>query len=378
MKRRKFSSRLPGGLLNRMLRRGLCLLFLLAVLAGTGAGVSANDQAVAATRPGFDEWLVALRQEALEKGISPETVAVALGQVTRLERVLVQDKNQPEFKQTYDAYLKQRLSRWRIETGQRMMADHQPTLAAVSQTYGIQPRFVAAIWGMETNYGTIELSYSVFDALATLAHEGRRERFFKAHLFAALTILDQGHASMELMKSSWAGAMGQPQFMPEIYLRYAEDFDGDGRRNIWTSPPDVLASIARHLTDVGWLAGETWGRPVLAPPVLMPQGGLPETGAGAIAGELAELEPSRNCARFSKSLGVWRPLADWQALGIRRLSGMDLPTRDIPAAFIPPEDGGNRGYIVYRNFCTIMWYNPSFKYAIGVGMLGDRIRNEAK
>lgn len=373
MKRRKFSSRLPGGPLNRILRRVFCLSLLLCVFAG--AGVSANDQAVAATRPGFEEWLVALRLEALEKGISPETVEAALGQVTRLERVLAQDKNQPEFKQTYDAYLKQRLSPWRIEAGQRMMADHAATLAAVSQAYGIQPRFVTAIWGMETNYGTIELSYSVFDSLATLAHEGRRERFFKAHLFAALTILDQGHASIELMKSSWAGAMGQPQFMPEIYLRYAEDFDGDGRRNIWTSPPDVLASIARHLTDVGWLAGETWGRPVL-----MPQGGLAETGAGtgAMAGQLTELEPSRNCARFSRSLGAWRPLADWQALGIRRLSGMDLPTRDIPAAFIPPEDGGNKGYIVYRNFCTIMWYNPSFKYAIGVGMLGDRIRNKAK
>lgn len=323
---------------------------------------------MAATRPDFNDWLAAVRVEALERGVSAATVDLALGQVTRLERVLTRDKNQPEFKQTYDVYLKQRVSPWRIETGQRMMGDHAPTLTAISQKYGIQPRYVAAIWGIETNYGTIELSYSVFDALATLAHEGRRERFFKAHLFAALDILEQGHATMDLMKSSWAGAMGQPQFMPEVYLRYAQDFDGDGHRNIWTSPPDVLASIAKHLTDVGWRRDEIWGRPVL----------MPEAGLADATEEMAEMEPSRNCARFTKSLGAWRTLADWQALGIRRLSGMDLPDRDIPAAFIPPEDGGNKGYIVYRNFCTIMWYNPSFKYAIGVGMLGDRIRSDSQ
>lgn len=344
------------------------LSLLLAAFAVAPA--SADDESAAVTRPAFDEWMMDVRLEALEKGISPATIEAALSNVTRLDRVIANDKNQAEFKQTYDTYLKQRISPWRVKTGLRMMGDHGATLAAVSQKYGIQPRFIAAIWGMETNYGTIELSYSVFDALATLAHEGRRERFFKAHLFAALKILDQGHATMDLMKSSWAGAMGQPQFMPEVYLRYAEDFDGDGHRNIWSSPPDVLASIARHLTDVGWLADETWGRPVLMPP-----GGLKQEGGLAEAGEgMATIEPARNCARFSKSLGPWRRLADWQALGVRRLSEMDLPTRDIPAAFIPPEDGGNKGYIVYRNFCTIMWYNPAFKYAIGVGMLGDRIR----
>ena len=357
---------LPCRFWSKLPRRVLGLLLPLALLAG--ASVSANDQALAATRPGFDQWLVDLRQEALAKGISPATVETALSNVKYIERVVTRDKNQPEFKQTYDAYLKQRISPWRVETGRRMMTEHAATLGAVGQTYGIQPRFVAAIWGIETNYGTITLTYSVFDTLATLAHEGRRERFFKAHLFAALTILDKGHATMDLMKSSWAGAMGQPQFMPEIYLRYAQDFDGDGRRNIWTSTPDVLASIAKHLTDVGWLADETWGRPVL-----MPGGGL-----SAAPDDMTALKPSRNCARFAKSLGAWRRLADWQALGIRRLSGMDLPSRDIPAAFIPPEDGGSKGYIVYRNFCTILWYNPSFKYAIGVGMLGDRIRSRGQ
>ncbi len=352
--------------LNKLFRLAFCLLPGLAFFAVETA--SANDEALAATRPGFDEWLAGVRQEALDKGISPATVETALSNVKQIERVVARDKNQPEFKQTYDAYLKQRISPWRVEAGQRMMAEHAATLGAVGEAYGIQPRFVAAIWGIETNYGTIDLTYSVFDTLATLAHEGRRERFFKAHLFAALTILDQGHATMDLMKSSWAGAMGQPQFMPEIYLRYAQDFDGDGRRNIWTSTPDVLASIAKHLTDVGWLADETWGRPVL-----MPGGGLADA-----TDDMTALEPSRNCARFAKSLGAWRPLGDWQALGIRRLSGMDLPVRDIPAAFIPPEHGGSKGYIVYRNFCTIMWYNPSFKYAIGVGMLGDKIRSRSE
>lgn len=315
----------------------------------------------AAARPSFESWMDDLRAEALEQGFAPTLVEDALGSVSRIERAVTRDRNQPEFKQTYDTYLKQRVSPWRIEKGRAMLAEHGPTFRAVEDHFGIQPRFVAAIWGIETNYGTIELTYPALDVLATLAHEGRREKFFKKEIFSALTILQEEFATLDLMKSSWAGAMGQPQFMPSMYLEYAQDFDGDGRRNIWTSTPDVLASVARHLQAVVWLDDETWGRPVV-----VPEGGI------ALSGSVG-LDSGSGCRRFRKSLGTWRALADWQDMGLRRLNGDDLPSRNIPAAFIPPQDGGNKGYIVYRNFCTIMWYNPSFKYAIAVGLLADEI-----
>lgn len=314
--------------------------------------------------PEFEAWLEAVRVEARDRGISEDTIAAALTDVTPIVRVIKRDRNQPEVKQTYARYLKARVSDWRKAKGAQAIVDNAESLSAAAQKYGVQERFIAAIWGVETNYGTVPLTYSVFDAVATLAYDKRRGPRFRRELFAALEILDKGMTSFDKLKGSWAGAMGQPQFMPENYLKYAVDMDGDGERDIWENRADVQGSIANYLKSFGWRDDQTWGRKVK-----LPEGGE----ASLIAPQEAGVEPDRQCKRF-KTMNVWRDLQDWQALGVRRLDGTDLPTRSIPAALIVGDEGDGEGYLVYRNFCSIMRYNPSFKYALSVGLLSDAIQ----
>jgi len=326
--------------------------------------LQAQDTEHAKTDPAFQTWLNGVRQEAVDKGISEETLDLVLPNITVIKRVIKQDRSQPEVKQTYARYLKSRVSPWRKEKGALMMAEHKDLLSHAADKYGVQNRFIAAIWGVETNFGTVPLKYSVFDAVATLAYDKRRGKRFRPELFASLKILDNGYASLENMKGSWAGAMGQPQFMPQAYLAYAVDLDGDQKRDIWDNKLDVFGSIGNYLKSFGWRNDQTWGRKVK----------LPVNRQGELVGKQAEgVTPDRQCKSF-KSLGIWRDLQDWQALGVRRLDGSDLPTVSIPAAFIEGDEGDGEGYLVYRNFCSIMRYNPSFKYALSVGLLSDVIK----
>ncbi|GHF28076.1 murein transglycosylase [Kordiimonas sediminis] len=311
----------------------------------------------------FKSWIDGVYAEGIAKGISEETLNKVLPTIALRPTVIKRDRNQPEVKQTYAMYLKSRVSPWRKTKGKEMMATHKEDLSAVSASLGVQERFISAVWGVETNYGTIPLSISVFDALATLAYDPRRASRFRKELFAALEITDQGLASFENMKGSWAGAMGQPQFMPLSYLQYAVDFDKDGDRDIWSTGTDVFASIGNYLKAYGWRNDQTWGRPVL-----LPKGSEKSLYAPQSEG----VDPDRYCKSY-KSLGAWRDLQDWQKLGVRRLDGTDLPDRSIPAALIVADEGDDRGYLVYRNFCSIMRYNPSFKYALSVGLLSDEI-----
>jgi len=323
-----------------------------------------DKKAPASVDPAFKEWLDGVRSEALERGISAETLDIALAGVKPIIRVITRDRNQPEVKQPYLRYLKSRVSPWRKEKGAKMVLEHANALTEVAEHYGVQGRFVAAIWGIETNYGTVPLSYSVFDAVATLAYDKRRAARFRRELFAALEIIDKGHSTLEKMKGSWAGAMGQPQFMPENYLKYAQDFDGDGSKDIWDSKADVFASIANYLKAYGWRDDQTWGRKVK----------LPVGGEKTLVGKQVDgITPDKICRPF-KSMGIWRDLQDWQKMGVRRANGTDLPPRSIPAALIIGDEGDDEGYLVYRNFCSIMRYNPSFKYALAVGLLSDVIK----
>jgi len=328
-------------------------------------GVAAQDDALPAEDDvAFQAWLAEVRTEAVDRGISEATLDDVLGNIKLIVRVITKDRNQPEIKQPYGHYLKSRVSPWRKDKGALMMQEHGDSLQTVGERYGVQGRFVAAIWGIETNYGTVPLSYSVFDAVATLAYDKRRAARFRRELFAALEILDKGYSTFDEMKGSWAGAMGQPQFMPENYLRYAVDFDGDGRKDIWNSKIDVFASIANYLKAFGWQQDQTWGRKVK----------LPEGGEKTLMKAQTDgIAPDKICKRF-KTMGAWRDLQDWQTLGVRRLNGADLPARNIPAALIIGDEGDGEGYLVYRNFCSIMRYNPSFKYALAVGLLSDVIK----
>lgn len=310
----------------------------------------------------FDEWLQSLRSEAQSNGISETSLEQAFSEITPpVKRVIVQDRTQPERVQTYDDYLTARVTQWKEDTGKRLMSEHADILNQVAREYGVQPRFIVAIWGMETNFGTYPIKEPIFNVLATLAFDGRRADFFRAQFIGALEILDSGFPGYEKMNSSWAGAMGQSQFIPESYLQYAVDHDGDGYKDIWDTEADVFASIANYFKARNWSDDQTWGRKVILP-------------AGAeenlVAAQADGLSPDRYCSRY-KSLGVWRDLQDWQALGLRKEDGTDLPTRSIPAALVLADKGDNEAYLVYRNFCSIMSYNPAFKYALSIGLMSD-------
>lgn len=316
--------------------------------------------------PDFAPWLQELRQEAESLGYSEETINLAFSEITPpVQRIIDNDRSQPEVVQTYADYLDARVSDWKIENGRRLMREHADLLAEIAGEYGVQPRFIVAIWGMETNFGTFPIRESIFNVLATLAYDNRRGEFFRAQFLAALGILDSGFPGYESMKSSWAGAMGQSQFIPQSYLEYAVDFDGDGNRDIWNSTADVLASIANYLAARGWRDDQTWGRPVR-----LPAGGEERLDLGQSEGAT----PPTGCRGYGR-LGAWRDLQDWQSLGVRRANGDDLPTRSLPAALVMADAGDDRAYVVYRNFCGIMGYNPATKYALSIGLLADRLQS---
>ncbi len=329
-----------------------------ATTATEDAEVATPAQDVAA----FQSWLTEFRTEALGKGITAATLDRILPTIQQQRRVIEADRNQAEFVETYADYL-ERVSPRRIEMGQQLMVDHSEMISAAAQAHGVQPRFVAAILGMESNYGTFPITEPLFNVIATLAYDSRRPEQFRAQLLAAFEIVDKGYATAEMMKSSWAGALGAPQFMPDSYLRLAVDEDGDGTRDLWRMGPDVIGSVANYLKDAGWQENQTWGRVVSLPP-----GGEQSLPAPQNTG----MPRDETCRRYA-TMGAWRDLSEWQELGVRKADGTDLPTRPIEAALIIGDEGDDKGYLVYRNFCSLLRYNPSFKYALGVSLLSDAI-----
>ncbi len=310
----------------------------------------------------FDVWLAEFRVEALERGISAATLDAVIPTIEPQRRVIQADRNQAEFVETYASYL-ERVSERRVQMGQELLSTQGEMINAAANAHQVQTRFVMAILGMESNYGTFPITEPLFNVIATLAFDSRRGDQFRNELFAAFEIVDKGYATPEEMKSSWAGALGAPQFMPGSYLRLAVDQDGDGKRDLWTMGPDVIGSVANYLKSTGWQDNQTWGRVVSLPP-----GGEQSLPAPQNTG----LAPDATCRRYT-TMGVWRDLNDWQELGVRKADGSDLPTRPLAAALIIGDEGDDKGYLVYRNFCSLLRYNPSFKYALGVSLLSDAI-----
>jgi len=302
--------------------------------------------AAAAESGAFDAWLSALRAEAAGRGISAPVLDAALADVAPIPRVLELDRRQPEFTLSFAEYLERVVPDRRVRQGQRLLAQHRDLLESVAARYHVQPRFIVALWGVETDFGRLTGGFPVLGALATLAWEGRRRAFFRGELLDALQILEEGHVTAAAMQGSWAGAMGQPQFMPSSFRRFAEDFDGDGRRDIWGTRADVFASAANYLARSGWRDDQTWGRQVRLP---------------------------RGFDRSLLGLETERRLSEWQALGVRRADGRALPTRDLPASLVQP--GGDTGpvYAVYGNYRVLMRWNRSTYFATAVGVLSDRI-----
>jgi membrane-bound lytic murein transglycosylase B len=308
--------------------------------------------------PEFDAWLEEVRVEARQKGISEDIIKSALSDVTPVQRILKRDRNQAEFKLTLNTYMKRVVTKKNVARGRNMAQKHQKLLEKISARYGVQSRFILAIWGIETRFGLVTASMPVIPAVATLAFDRRRSKYFRQQLFSVLWMLHRGHIDLPNLKGSWAGAMGQPQFMPSSYLAYAQDFDGDGRRDIWNNTGDVLASIANYLAKHRWSADQTWGREVR----------LPDNIASVIGAD--ERRAARGCrAKTSER----RALTDWQGLGVRRIDGSNLPTRNIEAALVR-QDG--RAFLVYGNYASIMAYNCAHLYALTVGILSDRIAEQ--
>ena len=338
----------------------LSFLAICCLVVGMTVPVSAQS-ADGPDYAGWDAFLEGVRAEALEKGISAEIVATALDDLQPLKRAVVLDRKQPEFKQTATTYIDKRVSESRIRVGREMMVQHADLLADIAARYNVQPRYIVAIWGMETNYGRYPLKNDAIQALATLAFDKRRASFFRKELMAALQILDEGHIDHANMKGSWAGAMGQSQFMPSSFLAYAMDGNDDGRRDIWTSEADVFASIAHYLSQHGWRSDHRWGREVML---------TPEVEAALTT--LYEAPPSgcRAMKRHTKR----QSLQDWQDLGVRRLNGDDLPVADLEASLVQPDGPGGRVFLAYRNFKAILGYNCANLYAISVGKLAENIQ----
>ena len=311
----------------------------------------------AAPSTAFPEFLATLREQALARGISRELVERALGDLQPSAIVIQRDQTQAEVVLTIDQYIQRRLTRSVVRTAQQMARKHRALLARVSERYGVPPRVLVAVWGLESNFGRFSGVRPTIQALATLAWEGRRGDFFREELMNALEIVDRGHIGLDQLRGSWAGAMGQPQFMPSSYLKWAEDFDGDGERDIWRSPPDVFASIANYLKAHGWSADWTWGREV-------------RTGKRGVDA-LREVAGTREeGCRAKRQMTNQLPLAKWHALGVRTVTGGALPKVDLDASLL---HSGKRVYLVYPNYEALLEYNCAHSYALAVALLADQI-----
>lgn len=313
--------------------------------------VSAVQGGVSGPVQSFTQWREIFRQKALAEGIDAALFAQVFAGVVPDPAVIRADYSQPEFSKPIWEYLDSAVSAQRVSRGQQLLNTHSGTLAAIERRYGVPRQVLVAVWGMESNFGSYTGNKSVIRSLATLAHEGRRPQFAHEQLLAALRILQQGDISARHMLGSWAGAMGQTQFIPTTYLQHAVDFDGDGRRDIWGSPADALASTANYLRASGWQSGQSWGREVQLP-------------AGFDYG-LADHEQLR-------------ALGEWLSLGVRiagNTQGLDLRQR---ASLLLP--AGHRGpaFLVFDNFRSILRYNNSTAYALGIALLAERFEGGGK
>jgi membrane-bound lytic murein transglycosylase B len=339
------------------LGRKISLHFMMASVALTMAATMPTG-AHAATKP-FEQWLTDVRVEARQKGISQKTIDQALTGLQPVQSVIDLDRKQPEKTMTFDAYRTRIVNDIRIQKGRELMKTHARELEMAERKYGVPREYIVALWGIETNFGTNTGGYDVITALATLAWDGRRADFFKKEMFDALKIIDQGHITHANMKGSWAGAMGQNQFMPSSFHNFAVDGDGDGRKDIWTNKADVFASTANYLKTVGWKPGETWGREVKIP-------GSLQTAIDAEQG------------KDLKTRAV-RSLQDWKNLGLMQQNGQPIPVvAGMRGTVIQPGGPGTQGYLIYDNYRAFMHWNKSVYFATSVGLLANEIAKGPK
>ena len=299
----------------------------------------------------FQSWLADFKRHAHQQGISKPTLDQAFKEVRLNQKVLELDRRQPEFTRTFWQYFNATVTDWRVTQGKLLYKRHRALLDQVTREYGVPGRYLVAFWGMETNFGGYTGNIPIIESLATLAYDPRRSDFFSKELLGALKILDQGHVSLPKMKGSWAGAMGQCQFMPSNYNRYAVDGDSDGKKDLWGSLEDVFHSSANFLAILGWQKQENWGREVALP-----------------AGFDYGLADGR----------TQRLLSEWAQMGLTLADGRPLPKEEMNAKLLLPGDYRGPAFLVFANFDVIKRWNNSNNYALAVGHLADRIVGRAE
>lgn len=340
---------------------GFCLVFLVGTQPGF-AGLVSSERPIA--RPAalgdsgttmvnsskknadFQRWIVRFKSKAMRQGISSTTYDRAFQGVSYNEDIIKKDRNQSEFTKQIWEYLDSAASDTRVKNGKKALRENKRVLDQIEARYGVDKEVVVAIWGLESAYGSYRGDEPLIESLATLAYDGRRGRFFESQLIAALKITQAGDVAPRRMTGSWAGAMGHTQFIPTSYLAYAVDFDGDGKRDIWSNDPtDALASTAAYLARFGWKKGQPWGVEVK----------LPSGFNYGLTGE-----------RIKKST------SEWMALGVRDMSGKKVPNHGSASVLLPAGAQG-AAFLIFDNFHVIERYNTADAYVIGVGHLSDRI-----
>ena len=321
------------------------LKFLAAIIPGITVAVCLSTSVVAQTVD-IADWLEALKAEVIEKEIRVSTFEQALSNFKPIQRVIDLDRRQPEFTLTFDQYLRRVVPKQRVIRGRGKLTKHKILLNEIGNKYGVQPRFIVALWGVETDFGRIDGGFPVIHALATLAIDGRRSKFFREQLITAIRILDQGHITLDKMRGSWAGAMGNFQFMPSSFVSFAIDYDNDGKRDIWENKKDAFASAANYLSKSGWRNDRTWGREVRIPK--------------AFDKNLVGLKIRKN-------------ISEWRDLGVLRADGGALPKRKLMGSIVMVNGTNSRIFLTYSNYQTILKWNRSKFFAIAVGMLAEKI-----
>ena len=327
---------------------------LLVSLAAILAGAIAIAQEL--PQPAFADWLNGVRTEALSRGIRPEVLDAAFGGIGEpLPVVIERDRSQAELVLPLEEYIARRVTPKVVKTARTLFAQHRKVLDHVSARYGVPPQIIVAVWGIESNFGRFSGVRPTILALATLAWDPRRSLLFRSELLDALEILNRGYIDVGHMHGSWAGAMGQVQFMPSSYLKFAEDFDGDGRRDIWHSPADIFASIANYLKGHGWTTGDTWGREVTL---------TAETRA-----KLVEIVHRTGSCQATRDMTTPLTVEDWKKLGVRAEAG-ELAGTSAETSLV---SGTSRHFLVSTNYDALLEYNCAHAYAISVGLLADKI-----
>lgn len=311
--------------------------------------------ACADERPTFSTWIEGIKEEAANRGIGPATTAL-LDAITPDTRVIGFDRHQPEFVQTFDEYLELRVTPDRVLTARQKYRENLKVLTEIGDHYGVDPQYIVAFWGLESSFGRHQGSYSVLRSLATLAYDPRRSAFFTSELFSALKVLDEGHISPDKFVGGWAGAMGQNQFLPSSFLHYAQDYNGDGRKNIWSEPVDVWASIANFLRKNKWRKGAGWGAKVIL--------------NSPIDYDVLRPEKISSGCRALRHHTKRLPISKWRSMGV--VGELNLLGAASYALLIP-EAGNESSWLVGGNFRSILSYNCANKYAVSIGLMADRI-----